>query len=145
MRKVAKPGSEALKELLDLRWNVNYVKKPIIIAVQNVNYSKVDANQGDFVIIRLAPGGETEKPLGNYTYRSQIVPLVVEIRTKVSNQRMHDIKYELRRICYVYKHDIGGFQLVTYLGFTDDSDKTQNYWTGNCRVELSRVGVYALE
>jgi len=145
MRKVEKSGSESLKELLDLRWNVNYVKKPIILAVQNVNYSKVDANTGDFVIIRLAPGGETEKPLGNYTYRSQITPLVVEIRTKINNQRMHDIKFEIRRICYVYKHQIEGFQLITYLGFTDESDTTQNYWKGNCRIELSKVGVYALD
>jgi hypothetical protein len=140
-----KSGAATLKEFLSKYWSVDSVKKPFILAAPDVDYAKIDATRGDFIIIRLAPVGETEKPLGNYSYRNQTVPVVAEIRTKENNQRLHDLKYELRRVCYVQKHGVEGFQLVSYLGFTDESDRTQNFWRGTCRLELSRVGIYALE
>jgi hypothetical protein len=140
-----KSASVAFVELLEKYWNTSNVPKPQILASTNVNYAKVDASRSDIVIIKIAPQGEDDRPMGNYTYRNQIIPLQAEIRTKESSQRMHDIKYELRRICFVNKHDIESFQLVSYLGFTEEVETTQNFWKGACRLEVSRVGVYALD
>ena len=138
-------ASEALKDLLDTYWDATYVKKPTIIATAKVNYGKVDTARGDFIIIKLAPAGEDDRPMGNYTYRNQTIPVLAEIRTKEDDQRMHDLKNELRYICYNKKHDIDFYQLVSYLGFTTEVERDQNYWRGTCKLEVSRVGVYALD
>jgi hypothetical protein len=145
MATIEKSASEVLAKLLNSYWSADSVKKPTILATTNVNYAKVDATRGDFIIIKITPTGEDDRPMGNYTYRNQITPLSAEIRTKESSQRMHDIKYELRRVCFVHKHDVEVYQLVSYLGFTEEVESTQNFWRGTCKLELSRVGVYALD
>lgn len=140
-----KSASEVLKDLLDEYWDDDYVKKPTIIATTLVDYNKVDSARGDFIIIKISPSGEDDRPMGNYKYRNQTVPILAEIRTKKDDQRMQDLKNELRHICYNHLHDTDVFQLISYLGFTTEVERNQNYWKGTCKLEVSRVGVYALD
>lgn len=134
---------EAFKNFLDDYWDSrinNDIPKPEFIIPNEEK--RVNLKKGDICVIRLEAGGVKDTQRGNWSYKDVIAPVVCELYTWHSKQRLHDLKQEIIRICYDKKHDMDEYQLVRFVNFRELTDETVNVWAGEARISLESNGVY---
>lgn len=138
---------ENLKSMWEDNWNDgsgNVPRPEFILAVSSA--ARFDMNfSGDVVVIRMSPSGEVYQYRDQYHFYDIYVDFVLELYTKVSRQRLLDMKKELRRIIFAFMHrpDITGAQLIRAKSFIEETQTQLNIWQGklNMSVEDNRLSI----
>ncbi len=124
--------------------NGSVPKPTFILAVSSA--ARFDMNfDGDIVVIRMSPGGEVYQYRDQYAYYDIFVDFILELYTKVSRQRLLDMKKELRRIIFfnMHKPAITGAQLIRAKSFIEETQTQLNIWQGklSMSVEDNRLSI----
>jgi len=136
---------EEMRELLDSSWkSYPEVKRPQLIVVNDVKdpRSRADLNMGDTILIRM-DGIETSKQRANFKYYDRIFPMMIEIYTKESRQRMRDLGKMVRMIINDNIHNFNSYQLMRYKGQDESVEDTLNIWRYRFRLQLESNAVCA--
>ena len=136
-------AQEAFKDFLEENWDErlnNEVPKPQFVAPNEE--IKMNLKMGDVCAVRVETPGLQDTQRGNWTYKDVKIPVLITIYTMKSRQRLWDLKQEITRICYHFKHDMDEFQLVRMVSFMESTDDTARVWEGDIRVSLESNGVY---
>ena len=128
-----------ISTMLTTNWNTQNGTLPAPIAfVVNSGTTPIryDLNRGDHLVIKTGVPTEREDPIGTWIYTNRVWPIVVEIVTKDSRQRLWNLKDEVRRICHSQMHLLSNFQRIQFKQFSEMSEETQNVWRGRVEIEL---------
>jgi len=133
-----------LKTVLDEQWLTysNTIPKPRLIDINDgVTPLRHDLFTGDTILIQLGTPGEEETWRDSWYYVDRTNRVELQIFTKVSRQRLYDLKQEIRRIIHNQKHSLDDYQVLRYTGFTEYNREQFNMWGGNitCTLENNRI------
>jgi len=119
-----------LKTLFEAHWETwdDNVPQPAFVIITDQLWYNIDANS--VVFIKEESGGKTEYERDTYFYKDIIIKMILEIYTRTSLQRLYDLKKELRRIIYGWKHDISPYQFMKYDYFLELTSGEMNIWRG---------------
>lgn len=133
-----------VQSMLDTNWNTQNGVLPepnYLIVNSGTEPIRYDLNRGDYIIIKTGVPSENEMPIGTWIYATRIWPIVVEIATKNSRQRLWNMKDEIRRICHSQMHSLTNFQRVQYKQFSEMVEDQQLVWHGRVEIELQSAAV----
>ena len=130
-----------IKELLDDNWDTQQESVPTpeyIVMNDGLTPERFNMNMNprDLLNIKTGVPTETEQPIGTWIYGHRVWPIVVEIYTKNSRQRLWDMKDEVRRICHLQIHSMSNFQRIQYKQFSEIVDEEFLVWQGRIEIEL---------
>jgi len=138
------PQNNIISQLSD-NW-VQYAEIPLPIFIEvnfdEPNYPRLDLNKGDYIVVKQDVSGMNVRYRGNYQYYDRVFPLVLEITTRHSRQRLYDIMATIRRIAFTKKHDItnNGYQLIRFGGFWESVTSEQKIWRGQIKITFEDLG-----
>lgn len=128
-----------IQTMLDNGWNSQNgtLPEPNYFVVNDGTVPiRYDLNRGDYLIIKTGVPSEREDPIGTWIYANRVWPIVIEIITKNSRQRLWNLKDEVRRICHSQMHNLTNFQRIQYKNFSELVEDQQNVWHGRVDIEL---------
>ena len=126
-----------VKDLIDQQWDFNKLTKPLlIVANEGVEPPRIELNNDDVVNITSGVPSEVEQPIGTWVYAHRTWKITVDLATKMSRERLWQIKDEIRRICHKNTHSIEGYQRIQYMQFSEMVDQQFNVWQGKIDIEL---------
>lgn len=122
--------------------NGSIPKPNILLAVSSA--ARFDLNfEGDTVILRMSPSGQQITYRDQYSYFDKYTDFILEVWTKVSRQRLLDMKREIMRITMAKLHKPAetNYQLLRYKNFIEQNTDNLNIWKGiiNISLESSRL------
>ena len=129
---------DEMKTLIEDNWvGFKEIGLPQIIVANDPSdpVLRLELNLGDAIVIKMA-GTETLKQVANFNYYNRFFPIVVEIYTKVSRQRMRDLGKMVRMICNDKKHAFPSYQLIRYSGQDESVEENLNIWRYRFRFQL---------
>jgi hypothetical protein len=127
-----------LKILLSEKWpNFQEVKIPQILVANDADDPRIRAclSDGDVIVIK-QDGLEKLTQRYNFTYYDRLFPVVIEMWTKESRQRMRNLGRMVRAIINDNIHKQQSYQLIRYKGIEEAVDDTLNIWRGKFRFQL---------
>ena len=134
---------EDMKELLEDNWE-QFKEHPLPIVVISNDpddaASRINLNEGDHIIIKME-GSENIKYRGNIKYRDSTFPIVLEVQTKESRQRLRDLWRQIKAICFDNLHDFPNWQLIRLVGYTEMVNANLSIWKAIIRINLESAGV----
>ena len=136
---------DEMKTLIEDNWvGFKEIGLPQIIVANDPSdpVLRLELNLGDAIVIKMA-GTETLKQVANFNYYNRFFPIVIEIYTKVSRQRMRDLGKMIRMICNDKKHDFPSYQLIRYSGQDESIEENLNIWRYRFRFQLEANAVTA--
>ena len=134
---------DEMKTLLEDNWVAfrDITTPQIIIPNETDNtVSRMDLNLGDTVVIKM-DGTETLKQRANFKYYDRLFPIIIEIYTKHSRQRMRDLGKMLRMIINDNIHSFPSYQLMRYRGYSEAIEENLNIWRSTFRIQLESNAV----
>jgi hypothetical protein len=134
---------ETMKDLLEDNW-IPYVEcpAPIVLIANDANdaSSRYDLNMGDHIIIKTA-GAEVIKRRGSLVYYDKAYPILLEVLTAKSRQRLRDIYKQIKAICFAKRFEFTGYQLVYPDSYTEMVNEQLNIWKSEVRIKIEAAGV----
>lgn len=138
---MATVSSEVIYDRLTTYWKTANVPRPKIVQRETAEeLREVIPNQG-LVLVYQELGGIRITPRGNRLYRDETVNVVCDVHTLSSEQHLYQLMEEILRIIEWNTMNVDPFQIARVISYNQKYGRTFRYWTGECRVELNRVGV----
>jgi hypothetical protein len=141
---------EAVKDMIDTNW-IEYVETPRpALAIVNESdteaFSRFDYSSVDYIIIK-SVGPMTIKQRGNFRYYDRYITISLEIWTKVSRQRLLNLKKMVQMILNSQKHLLEGWQLIRMQSYEEAMEANLKIWKGtfNFQIEAHAICVETLE
>jgi len=103
---------------------------------------RLELNLGDAIVIKM-DGAEQLKQRANFNYYDRVFPVIVEIYTRVSRQRMRDLGKMIRMLCNDNKHSFPNYQLIRYRAQDESIEENLNIWRYRFRFNLESNVVLA--
>ena len=120
-------------DLLVAQWNNSNVATPNDFVKHNT-----------LVVKRLVNPSTTSheiQPIGNWVYGNNTYDIELEVKTATSRQRLWDLIWEIKRICFNKKHSLTYFQRIQFINFNEQVDEELAMWTGIVRIQLVNQAV----
>ncbi len=134
---------DTIKDILELNW-IPYLEcpTPILVVTNDPEevYSRFNLNDGDHIIIKTG-GPEQIKYRGNIEYYDRTYPIVLDLLTKDSRQRLRDIWKQVKAICFAKKFDFTGYQLIQLISYTEMVNEQLNIWRAEVQLQVTAAGV----
>lgn len=134
-----------VKALIEDNWDdqSGTVPDPIYVVMNNgLDPERHNLNNGDYINFRTGVPTETEQPIGTWIYGHRVWPIVIEMYTKNSRDRLWEMKDEIRRICHAQMHSMTNFQRIQYKQFSEIVDEEFLVWQGRIELELVSNAVF---
>jgi hypothetical protein len=135
---------DTLRDLLENNWvQFKETPKPAILVVNDPEnpYMRHDLmNSGDIITI-YAGGPEVIKYRGNVRYYDRNFPIMLEIWTKESRQRLRDMWKQVKGIVFDHLFGFEGYQLIRIKGYTEMVNQEMNIWRSQIRLNVESAGV----
>lgn len=132
-----------MRTLLSEKWkSFKETAIPQILVANDADDTRIraDLNMGDVIVIK-QDGIERLTQRYNFSYYDRIYPVVIEIYTKTSRQRMRSLAKMCRAIINDNIHDFPTYQLMRYKGQEEAVDDTLNIWRYKFRFQLESNAV----
>ena len=129
---------EDMKTLLSEHWkSYKQSKIPQILVANAADDPRIraDLSMGDVIVIK-QDGLEKLTQRYNFSYYDRLFPIVIEIYTKDSRQRMRDLGKMVRVVINDNIHFFPTYQLMRYKGYSEEVGDTLNIWRGKFRFQL---------
>jgi hypothetical protein len=134
---------ELFKELLEKNW-IAYknVPKPDIFVVNDAEdmVHRMDMSSVDLIAISTG-GPETIRYRGNVQYYDKAYPIVVEIWTQDSRQRLRDLFRQVKGIIFDHLFAIDGYQIMKLQTYTEMTNDALNIWKAQVKLSIEAAGV----
>ena len=123
----------------------NRIPKPKIIDINDgttpPGMADLARTTTDYVTINMGVPGEQETYRDSWKYLDRANKIELRVYTKVSRQRLYDLKAEIRRIIHYQMHRTTSYQVVVYVGFDEMVNEQQGIWEGmiTLRLENNRL------
>jgi hypothetical protein len=134
---------DEMKTMLEDHWKgFQEVNMPQIIVANDAEDPRLRADMlsGDTVVIKM-DGMEKLTQRYNFSYYDRIFPIVIEVHTKESRQRLRNIMKVIRSIVNDNIHSFPSYQLMRYKGYDEAVEDTLNIWRGRFRFQLESNAV----
>lgn len=135
---------ETMKSLLDDNWiPLNEVPKPTVIVVNDSEnpYMRHDLMNISDAITIYAGGPEIIKYRGNIQYYDRSFPLMIELWTKDSRQRVRDMWKQVKGIVFDHIFGFSGYQIIRFKGYTEMVNQEVNIWRAQIKFSVESAGV----
>tara|TARA_R110002110_G_scaffold141504_1_gene329367 strand:+ start:50 stop:496 length:447 start_codon:yes stop_codon:yes gene_type:complete len=130
-------------DLLVAQWNNSNVATPNDFVKHNTLVVKrlVNLRNGSAIIGRPSTTSHEVQPIGNWVYGNNTYDIELEVKTATSRQRLWDLIWEIKRICFNKKHSLTYFQRIQFMNFNEQVDEELSMWTGFVRIQLINQAV----
>jgi hypothetical protein len=132
-----------MKTMLEDHWKgFQEVPIPQIIVANDADDPRLRADNwaGDIVVIKM-DGMEQLKQRYNFSYYDRVFPIVIEVYTKESRQRLRNLGKAIRSIINDNIHSFPSYQLIRYKGMDEAVEDSLNVWRGRFRFQLESNAV----
>lgn len=135
-----------IRALLDSEWQIHFanVPKPAMYDMDNPDIERLDAANGDYIVVKSAMDYEEEQVGHLFLFKSLKIPIEIQIVTKETRVRLLDIRREIARIIYrnqINFAQIGNFHRLRYTSFVQEFDEQKRIWTGTIMCSLEADGI----
>lgn len=134
---------DEMKTLITDHWKgYREVEMPAVIVANDASDVRLRADMrvSDIIIVKM-DGVEKLTQRYNFTYYDRAFPIIIEIQTKESRQRLRNLGKVVRMIINDNIHSFPSYQLIRYKSYTESVEENLNVWRCIFRLQLESNAV----